>query len=79
MKEPTHTEIDALREEIKQNQERSLEIHSRLKVVEHTHWLSDKERQSLKELEKDHREVDTQEWKLKERLKALSRHRKIDG
>ncbi len=79
MKELTHSEIDALTEEIKQNQERSLEIHSRLKVVERTHWLSDKERQSLKELEKEHREVDTREWKLKGRLKALSRHRKIDG
>jgi len=79
MKEPTQTEIDTLREELKQNQERSLEIHSRLKVVEHTRWLSDKEKQNLSELEKEHREVDTQEWKLKERLKSLTRHRKIDG
>jgi hypothetical protein len=79
MKEPTHTEIDTLREEIIQNQERSLEIHSRLKVVEHTRSLSDKEKQSLKKLEKEHRQVDTQEWKLKERFKALTRRRKIGG
>ena len=79
MKEPTHTEIDTLREEIIQNQERSLEIHSRLKVVEHTRWLSDKEKQNLRELEKEHRQVDTQEWKLKERFKALTRRRKIVG
>ena len=79
MKEPTHTEIDTLREEIIQNQERSLEIHSRLKVVEHTRWLSDKEKQNLRELEKEHRQVDTQEWKLKERFKALTRRRKIGG
>ena len=79
MKEPTHTEIDTLREEIIQNQERSLEIHSRLKVVEHTCSLSDKEKQNLRELEKEHRQVDTQEWKLKERFKALTRRRKIGG
>ena len=79
MKEPTHTEIDTLREEIIQNQERSLEIHSRLKVVEHTRWLSDQEKQNLRELEKEHRQVDTQEWKLKERFKALTRRRKIGG
>ena len=78
MKEPTHTEIDTLREELKQNQERSLEIHSRLKVVEHTRWLSDKEKQNLSELEKEHREVDTQEWELKERLKSLTRQIKIN-
>ena len=79
MKEPIHTEIDTLREEIEQNQERSLEIHSRLKVVEHTGWLSDEEKRNLRALEKEHREVDTQEWKLKERLKSLTRQRKIDG
>ena len=79
MQEPTHTEIDTLREEIIQNQERSLEIHSRLKVVEHTRWLSDKEKQNLRELEKEHRQVDTQEWKLKEKFKALTRRRKIGG
>ena len=79
MKEPTQTEIDTLREELKQNQERSLEIHSRLKVVEHTRWLSDKEKQNLRELEKEHRQVDTQEWKLKARFKALTRRRKIGG
>ena len=79
MKEPTHTEIDTLREEIIQNQERSLEVHSRLKSFEHTRWLSDKEKQNLRELEKEHRQVDTQEWKLKERFKALTSRRKIGG
>jgi len=78
MKEPTHTEIDTLRKDIKQNQERSLEIHARLKVVEHARWLSDKEKQTLRELEKEHREVDTQEWELKERLKSLTRQIKIN-
>lgn len=78
MKEPTHTEIDTLREDIEQNQERSLEIHARLKVVEHVRGLSDKEKQTLSELEKEHREVDTQEWELKERLKSLTRQVKIN-
>ena len=72
------SEIDTLREDIKQNQERSLEIHARLKVVEHVRGLSDKEKQTLSELEKEHREVDTQEWELKERLKSLTRQVKIN-
>ena len=79
MKEPTQTEIDALREEIRQNQERSRETHSRLKVVEHARRLSDKEKQDLRALEKEHREVDTQEWKLKQRFKALTRRRTASG
>ena len=75
MKNSIQIVIDSLEEEIKDNNQRLDEIHSLLKAFKNNavggeHILVDKKQYHL-ELEKDHREVEKQLFKLNEKLKSL--------
>ena len=76
MKNSIQIEIDLLEEEIKDNNQRLDEIHSLLKafknnVVGGEQISVDKKKQYHLELEKEHREVEKQLYKLNKKLKSL--------
>ena len=75
MKNSIQIGIDSLEEEIKDNNQKLDEIHSLLKTFKNNivggEQISVDKKQYHLELEKDHREVEKQLFKLNEKLKSL--------
>jgi len=75
LKNSTQVKIDSLEEEIEDNNQRLDEIHRLLKAfknnVEGGEQISVDKKQYHLELEKDHREVEKQLYKLNKKLKSL--------
>jgi hypothetical protein len=80
MKNSIQVEIDSLKEKIEDNNQRSLKIHDLLKTFKNnvvdSEWISVDKKRYLLELEKKHREVEKQEYKLNKELKSLINKRK---
>jgi len=76
MKNSIQVEIDSLKEEIEDNNQRLNEIHSLLKAFKNNvvggEQISVDKKQYHLELEKDHRQVERQLYKLNKKLKSLS-------
>ena len=80
MKNSIQIEIDSLEEEIKDNNQRLDEIHSLLKAFKNNdvggeHLPVDKKQYHL-ELEKEHRGVEKQLYKVNKNLKSLIKERR---